>query len=1186
VTKYDQIEMMKRWQTKRVLSELVMKEDRKCERLRIMKNVLKVTATATWTGNSKRILVLPLLMLFHLSSLFGQTIQGVNEPKFQSPNAAALGKFGDTPVGYHTGVPEISVPIFTVQEGDLSVPISLAYHSNGIKVDEVASHVGLGWSLIAGGSIARTIMGGPDEGKSTTYQINSTCGIKGWYRDYGMPSCLNLNPTDCPNVGHYMGSPVDPGSGRGAGLEYTCYNIYMAAASGTIDTEPDLYSYSVPGHSGKFLFDANRKAHLIPEDDVFIKPEESPVLFNTWKIIATDGTKYFFGGSNATETSYSDAGRVLSPTPDNRSSTTWYLTKMESANGEHWIKFDYEAEQSSYCTKATQTYIRSTVDQKGEYWAANGVTIASTDGRRLRTITTSSNHTTVVFESEVLREDLTAYLYGSSNNTSAKSLSRIKVTYGSNDKIFTLNTGYFEDTGPNEYAITPAYTPETKRLKLLSVQEATLDNSIVLPPYTFAYDESMELPRRGSFSQDHWGYYNGKPNTVLLPPFTDPVNGQQRPGADRASDFAFMKVGVLTRVTYPTGGFTEFTYEPHKETPASTQIIGGLRIASMVDNDGQGGTITKNYSYPQGILYTGQLSYVQYPGLNQHVANGSSWNIYDFGVIFSSAPNPAMQSSQGYHIGYSMVEVSSPGNGKSVYKYHNTYPFIPSNTLYPRTPNVAVIGTSSLFSEEHYNEAGSVLKSTTYNYGTTGGNVLISGKKILAVSPQNTSASPQYPYPMWNDYSITTYRHHLMQKFENVDGVSITTNYTYDANNKHNFPVAEEFTGSDGVLRRTESIYPGDAGSGAPAIMYDSTKPGFKNLLGTAIEQKKLTQGTLTSRAVNQYADVQGRLLLTKSTSFPTGTSLSNETIYEYDGVCNPVVIKKADGVNVSYLWGYGNKYPIAEIRNATIPAIQPITVSSGTAITGNVSSCTTLANAITIDFPQTVLFTVNVTLSGATGLSTTLTLKSGSTIYFGPKVYTASGTYSETVVLPVGTYQYCYQSAGFPGGYSGYSSINATSNVQANIVNPVAAHTSFEENGIADASPKTGSKVWSGTYSVKMPGVIGSYRLSYWKKQNVTNAQWQLIDSPISITGSSTPDVVIGEAGYLIDEVRLLPAAAQMTTYTYDPGVGILSSTDSNNVTSYYQYDKFGRLQAIKDNKGNLLRSMRYNYKRAVTGN
>ena len=70
----------------------------------------------------------------------------------QSPNAAALGRFGEYPVSTYTGVPSIGVPIYEVKAGSVSVPVSLNYHAAGVKITDVSSWVGLGWSLSAGGS--------------------------------------------------------------------------------------------------------------------------------------------------------------------------------------------------------------------------------------------------------------------------------------------------------------------------------------------------------------------------------------------------------------------------------------------------------------------------------------------------------------------------------------------------------------------------------------------------------------------------------------------------------------------------------------------------------------------------------------------------------------------------------------------------------------------------------------------------------------------------------------------------------------------------------------------------------------------------------------------------------------------------------------------------------------------------
>jgi len=52
------------------------------------------------------------------------------QPVPASPNVAALAKFGDYQVSHFTGLPEISIPIFEVKNGSLSIPITLSYHAS------------------------------------------------------------------------------------------------------------------------------------------------------------------------------------------------------------------------------------------------------------------------------------------------------------------------------------------------------------------------------------------------------------------------------------------------------------------------------------------------------------------------------------------------------------------------------------------------------------------------------------------------------------------------------------------------------------------------------------------------------------------------------------------------------------------------------------------------------------------------------------------------------------------------------------------------------------------------------------------------------------------------------------------------------------------------------------------------
>lgn len=56
-----------------------------------------------------------------------------------------------------------SYPLGQISEGNMTIPISLNYYTNGIKVDELAGYTGTNWNLSYGGVITRTVKGIPDE---------------------------------------------------------------------------------------------------------------------------------------------------------------------------------------------------------------------------------------------------------------------------------------------------------------------------------------------------------------------------------------------------------------------------------------------------------------------------------------------------------------------------------------------------------------------------------------------------------------------------------------------------------------------------------------------------------------------------------------------------------------------------------------------------------------------------------------------------------------------------------------------------------------------------------------------------------------------------------------------------------------------------------------------------------------
>jgi YD repeat-containing protein len=71
---------------------------------------------------------------------------------------------------------------------------------------------------------------------------------------------------------------------------------------------------------------------------------------------------------------------------------------------------------------------------------------------------------------------------------------------------------------------------------------------------------------------------------------------------------------------------------------------------------------------------------------------------------------------------------------------------------------------------------------------------------------------------------------------------------------------------------------------------------------------------------------------------------------------------------------------------------------------------------------------------------------------------------------------------------------------------------------------------------------------------------------------------VTIGGTG-LIDELRLYPKGALMTTYTYEPLVGTTTQSDASGKITYYSYDGLGRLHMIQDQYGNILKRYDYEY-------
>ena len=66
------------------------------------------------------------------------------------------------------------------------------------------------------------------------------------------------------------------------------------------------------------------------------------------------------------------------------------------------------------------------------------------------------------------------------------------------------------------------------------------------------------------------------------------------------------------------------------------------------------------------------------------------------------------------------------------------------------------------------------------------------------------------------------------------------------------------------------------------------------------------------------------------------------------------------------------------------------------------------------------------------------------------------------------------------------------------------------------------------------------------------------------------------------INNLRFLLPASHVTTYTYEPLVGVASVTDPLGMTTGFEYDEGGRLKQIyilKDDKKEVVERYEYNY-------
>ncbi len=492
------------------------------------------------------------LFVFNLIFLLNVNAQQPVPPQAGFGNA----KFVDFPISPFTGTFSYSVPVGTVTASSLSLPVSIDYHSGGNKVGDVPSNIGLGWYLNYGGSISLNVKGLQDDNQYNGYWYDPT------------PSVETLNNTMMHDV-----------------------------ANGQMDGEPDIYTWKAGKYGGKFYIDRNGEVKHIMKTTCkikYTKPASGPPSKITIVLENGDIYKYIIGLTHSG--TIGSSGYILEKvlSYDKKDSIVLNYTDF------HGYYFDYLAMPIKYGLNPNNMTTEN-----------NNNTTVSYSERYVESIVGFGNEIQFV---NGCREDLGFGVY------CPLKLNEIHYNNGDFCINYKLEQDYFQAESGG------IYLPWNKRrLKLKSVQKLNCEypEQFHEPPLVFEYygyhlsDGAQFFPGYLDKNIDHFGFYNGANNNFpecnMIEPTTLNANGYtfNYGNANRDPNFNAAIIGMLKKITLPTKGTIEYTYEPNdysKPSNSQSTIFNIYKNCTGSCN----GIDNANYSYTmyisQSIKNTGFLS--------------------------------------------------------------------------------------------------------------------------------------------------------------------------------------------------------------------------------------------------------------------------------------------------------------------------------------------------------------------------------------------------------------------------------------------------------------------------------------------------------------------------------------------------------------------------------------------------
>jgi YD repeat-containing protein len=853
---------------------------------------IKIIAINITNMLSKLSILLVLILVFSENSLFAQ-VTGQSNITISSSDASSLGRFAMQAPSYNNGLPQASIPIYTIEESWIKWPISLFYNYGGFRVTEEASCVGLGWGL-SEGSITRIVKDLPDDNKDI-FQ--------------------NYEDLDYRNLMMETGRGVQYDS-DGETFNYTANRLYYSI----IDGKPDVYIFNFNGYYGRFLY-IDDVAYLLPHSNLKIRKD-----FENFIITTPDGLEYTFHPTDRSltyrlkeftisayytadgyaPTCGDELGYLTYPATD--VITTWRLIKVENKMLNESLSFTHE---SYPFYDETGFHDLTSITFTGADYVFNDYV---REVPPTQTVSSSAYLTTV--ESKNVK---IIFTYNSRlDRATAKALEKIEVFY-KGDLIHPVKTIRL-DHGTNYFGSNS--NPDYSWLKLKKVvfkNNAGMDEMEYTVDY---YDEGLYTNHsKKSYAIDHWGYYNGKSNNTLVPKTNNVITMEANGSilvlniwANRTPDFDYARRYALKKITYPTKGFSLFNYESAGGR--------GIRVSSIEDYDGEK-TNYKFYGYYPD-------SPVPAPNYSEHLFEMSACtgdgcrvfkpiiysisgysrrplNFYDENVNFYEKVTEYLGDAFGaagkneYYFMRDFFSFETFLTKEFNYKYGNPNPI-------RKVENNYTVSKIDFF--QYWSDPTIYWISTSGWCQITG---TIWGNICCPCDPLNG-----FPYPL---SKIETMRYELYQnwyklanKTETTDGVVVSTDYDY---NNYSQIKKKTTANSKETILTTFYNYPQDKLIENPSLEPYKTMVDNYYMISPIISQWTENNNNLVKRVWSNYVNWGNNIIAPETIEEQNGSSGLREILiryHSYDNYGNILSVSKEGDIKTSYIWGYKGVYPVAKI--------------------------------------------------------------------------------------------------------------------------------------------------------------------------------------------------------------------------------------------------------------------------------